>query len=112
MDAKPEERAQAPGEDARRAAERAPDAEQIGTSQAAEDESGETEEKVLSAEMMHLLHEGIPLALLADLASPGGPHSPDILEDEGLPDVEWWGPHDGGVGPSEQTEEPLAGEES
>jgi hypothetical protein len=42
-------------------------------------------------EMLHLLHEGVPLALLADLASPGGPHSPDILQDEGLPDVAWWG---------------------
>jgi hypothetical protein len=52
-----------------------------------------------SAEVMRLLGEGVPLALLADLAAPGGPSSPDILEDEGLPDVEWWGgrePADGG----------------
>lgn len=45
----------------------------------------------VAAEMMSLLEEGVPLALIADLASPGGPSSPDILEDEGLPDVAWWG---------------------
>ena len=44
-----------------------------------------------SAEVMHLREQGVPLALLADLADPGGPHSPDILQDEGLPDVAWWG---------------------
>ncbi len=43
-----------------------------------------------SAEVMHLRSEGVPLALLADLADPSGPHSPDILQDEGLPDVAWW----------------------
>jgi len=45
----------------------------------------------VAAEMMSLLEEGVPLALIADLAAPGGPSSPDILEDEGLPDVAWWG---------------------
>ena len=45
-----------------------------------------------SAEVMSLLAEGVPLALLADLASPGGPSSPEILQDEGLPDVAWWEP--------------------
>lgn len=45
----------------------------------------------VAAEMMSLLEEGVPLALIADLASPGGPSSPDILEDEGLPEVAWWG---------------------
>ena len=43
-----------------------------------------------SAEVMSLLSEGVPLALLADLANPQGPESPAILEDEGLPDVAWW----------------------
>lgn len=43
-----------------------------------------------SSEVMHLLAEGVPLTLLADLASPGGPASPAILEDEGLPEVAWW----------------------
>lgn len=46
------------------------------------------------AGVMGLLAEGIPLALLADLANPKGPSSPAILEDEGLPDVEWWGGSD------------------
>lgn len=50
-------------------------------------EQGETE---ASAEVMSLLAEGVPLALLADLANPDGPASPAILEDEGLPDVAWW----------------------
>lgn len=52
----------------------------------------------VTAEMMHLLHEGVPLTLLADLASPGGPDSPEILAEEGLPDVGWLGerePEDG-----------------
>lgn len=43
-----------------------------------------------SSEVMHLLAQGVPLTLLADLASPGGPASPAILEDEGLPEVAWW----------------------
>lgn len=48
-----------------------------------------------SAEVMNLLAQHVPLALLADLVSPDGPASPRILEDEGLPDVEWWqDPHD------------------
>ena len=44
-----------------------------------------------SAGVMHLRSEGVPLALLADLVDPSGPSSPKILEDEGLPDVAWWG---------------------
>jgi hypothetical protein len=44
-----------------------------------------------TAEVMSLLSEGVPLALLADLANPHGPSSPDILQAEGLPDVAWWG---------------------
>ncbi|MBX9245239.1 hypothetical protein ICW40_10515 [Actinotalea ferrariae] len=43
-----------------------------------------------STEVMSLLAEGVPLALLADLANPDGPASPAILEDEGLPEVAWW----------------------
>lgn len=43
-----------------------------------------------SAEVMALLSEHVPLALLADLAEPAGPPSPAILEDEGLPEVAWW----------------------
>ena len=43
-----------------------------------------------SAEVMHLLEEGVPLTLLADLASPDGPESPAILAAEGLPADSWW----------------------
>ncbi|MCB2177165.1 MAG: hypothetical protein KQH57_15245 [Actinomycetales bacterium] len=78
MDARPDEQAPAPDDDA------------PGRDGGANDTT-DAEEQEASSEMMHLLHEGIPLALLADLASPGGPHSPDILQDEGLPDVAWWG---------------------
>ncbi|NLF06042.1 MAG: hypothetical protein GX593_13735, partial [Actinomycetales bacterium] len=39
---------------------------------------------------MRLLSEHVPLTLLADLAQPAGPDSPEILEDEGLPEVAWW----------------------
>lgn len=57
----------------------------------AENEATEaaTEEHA-SAEVMALLGEHVPLALLADLAQPDGPASPTILKDEGLPDVPWW----------------------
>jgi hypothetical protein len=41
-------------------------------------------------EVMDLLSEHVPLALLADLADPDGPASPVILESEGLPDKAWW----------------------
>ena len=51
-----------------------------------------------SAEVMSLLAEHVPLALLADLTNPAGPASPDILDEEGLPDVEWWGGEDAAAG--------------
>jgi hypothetical protein len=47
-----------------------------------------------SVDVMALLGEHVPLALLADLAEPTGPKSPTILEDEGLPEVAWWEPTD------------------
>lgn len=53
-------------------------------------EAVEQADSEASAEVMNLLHQGVPLALLADLVSPDGPASPAILEDEGLPDVAWW----------------------
>ena len=43
-----------------------------------------------SAGVMDLLAQHVPLALLADLASPTGPPSPAILEAEGLPQQAWW----------------------
>ncbi len=52
--------------------------------------SPEVEEEQASAEVMALLSEHVPLALLADLAQPEGPQSPKILEDEGLPEEPWW----------------------
>lgn len=63
-----------------------------------------------TAEMMHLLHEGVPLTLLADLASPGGPDSPEILAEEGLPDVGWLGERepDGAAGEEDVAEEDVA----
>lgn len=51
-----------------------------------------------SQEVMRLLSQHVPLALLADLAIPSGPESPQILQDEGLPDVAWWDAHDDGAG--------------
>lgn len=51
-----------------------------------------------SQEVMSLLSEHVPLALLADLAIPEGPLSPQILSDEGLPEVAWW---EGGDEPAE-----------
>jgi hypothetical protein len=53
------------------------------------DPEGGVEEKV-SADMMRLLGEHVPLTLLADLAERDGPPSPVILENEGLPEVAWW----------------------
>lgn len=47
-------------------------------------------EAAATVEIMDLLHEHVPLTLLADLTDPAGPASPDILEEEGLPDVAWW----------------------
>jgi len=52
-----------------------------------------------SHEVMSLLSEHVPLALLADLVLPDGPASPEILTEEGLPEVAWWegGDEEGGV---------------
>ena len=43
-------------------------------------------------EVLDLLAEGVPMALVADLIDPAGPPSPVILEEEGLPDEAWWAP--------------------
>ena len=61
------------------------------TAAEADVESAVSASDEVAAEMMHLLHEGVPLALIADLATPGGPDSPEILAEEGLPDVDWLG---------------------
>lgn len=53
-------------------------------------EAAERVDRDASQEVMSLLSEHVPLALLADLAIPEGPASPEILSEEGLPDVAWW----------------------
>lgn len=63
---------------------------------AAAESAGAQAEEVATVEIMELLHEHVPLTLLADLADPAGPASPEILEEEGLPDVAWW---EAGEGP-------------
>ena len=66
-------------------------------------EAVEDAETEASVEVMSLLTEGVPLALLADLANPDGPPSPAILEDEGLPEVEWWVPDEHGLAPEQDS---------
>lgn len=65
--------------------ETAPEAD-AGTDADAEAQS----EEQASVDVMRLLSDHVPLTLLADLAQPTGPDSPDILEHEGLPEVAWW----------------------
>lgn len=43
-------------------------------------------------EVLDLLAEGVPMALIADLIDPAGPPSPVILEEEGGPSEAWWSP--------------------
>ena len=43
-------------------------------------------------DVMELLAEHVPLALLVDLVTPQGPASADILRAEGMPDDAWWEP--------------------
>ncbi len=42
------------------------------------------------SDVMELLQEHVPLALLCDLTTPEGPHSAEILAEEGQPDDTWW----------------------
>jgi hypothetical protein len=67
------------------------DAEPDGPVDSTSDPEAGSEERT-AAEMMRLLGEHVPLALLADLAERDGPPSPVILENEGLPEVAWWEP--------------------
>lgn len=76
------------GDDAQPEVERSAHA---GAAPAADAEATEAvDEEQASVDVMRLLSEHVPLTLLADLAQPTGPDSPDILEHEGLPDVAWW----------------------
>ncbi|GAA2725238.1 hypothetical protein [Cellulomonas aerilata] len=43
-------------------------------------------------QVMDLLADHVPLALLMDLVTPDGPDSADILAAEGMPDDAWWEP--------------------
>lgn len=54
------------------------------------DGAEERSDEDASQEVMSLLSQHVPLALLADLALPDGPESPEILDEEGLPEVAWW----------------------
>jgi hypothetical protein len=42
------------------------------------------------SDVMDLLQEHVPLALLCDLSTPEGPHSAEILAEEGQPTDTWW----------------------
>ncbi len=53
-------------------------------------DDADVSEQKATADVMALLNQHVPLALLADLAQPEGPASPKILADEGLPDEPWW----------------------
>ena len=46
--------------------------------------------KTEEADVMDLLHEHVPLALLCDLSAPEGPQSAEILAEEGQPAETWW----------------------
>ena len=50
----------------------------------------ETSEHTDESEVMDLLQEHVPLALLCDLSTPEGPHSAEILAEEGQPTDTWW----------------------
>jgi len=43
-------------------------------------------------DVMGLLQEHVPLALLWDITAPEPPESEEILAEEGLPADEWWKP--------------------
>jgi hypothetical protein len=58
---------------------------------------------------MRLLAEHVPLALLADLATPDGPVSQAILETEGLPGDAWWEPQPGVEAGAETGSDGVAG---
>jgi hypothetical protein len=45
-------------------------------------------------QVMDLLADHVPLALLMDLVTPQGPASAEILRDEGMPDDAWWEPEE------------------
>jgi hypothetical protein len=52
--------------------------------------STESTDHTDESEVMDLLQEHVPLALLCDLSTPEGPHSAEILAEEGQPTDTWW----------------------
>ena len=50
----------------------------------------ESTEHTDESDVMDLLQEHVPLALLCDLSTPEGPHSAEILAEEGQPTDAWW----------------------
>ena len=46
-------------------------------------------------DVMELLADHVPLALLVDLVTPEGPASEEILRAEGMPQDAWWEADDG-----------------
>lgn len=57
--------------------------------------------------VLDLLAEGVPMALIADLADPAGPPSPVILEEEGMPDEAWWVPEREPATPAERADDDV-----
>jgi hypothetical protein len=61
--------------------------------QTSHEQVARTSDSVLDAPAEHikeLLEEQVPLSLIMDLAAPGGPHSQEILDAEGVPEQAWW----------------------
>ncbi len=61
------------------------------TTQAA-DQTASSDEPGMNDPALELLKEHVPLSLIVDLTDPTGPDSKQILNDEGLPEQQWWLP--------------------
>lgn len=40
--------------------------------------------------VMEMLADRVPISLIMDLAMPAGPHSQELLDEEGEPEHAWW----------------------
>jgi hypothetical protein len=92
-----------PGDEAAPAVEATPAAE-VEPAAAADDAAPQAAPE----QVMDLLADHVPLALLMDLVTPDGPSSAEILQSEGLPDDAWWEPEDG----TEEPADPAPGDGS
>lgn len=61
-----------------------------GTERPVDDDGDRVELVGHPEQVLELLRQGVPMALLVDLTAPSGPASPVILEEEGLPEQAWW----------------------